>query len=270
MFLHADIKAADLPTKTLVLTYDDGPGQQTTELGRYLGSEKIPATFFVIGQHAENQIHTLLSLSRAGHTIGNHTFSHPGLVTWAETGGDVVGEIARTDDIIREFAGNSPIFFRAPYGNWRQIDPSTQADMPHSIVAQQLNRSGRFCSYIGPVNWDVSAEDFAFWRREASPEEAAEAYLREIQAKGRGIVLMHDSSDDPAIARRNRTLELTMLLVPQLKRGGYLFVPLHAVPHVKRLLNTRSRGKRHVVAPGPHHGRNDHPQSQGRDASLAR
>jgi peptidoglycan/xylan/chitin deacetylase (PgdA/CDA1 family) len=268
MFLHADIKGVALPAKTLVLTYDDGPGPQTADLGHYLRGEKISATFFVIGQHAENQLQTLGSLTRAGHTVGNHTFSHPGLVSLIQTGGDVAREIARTDEIIREFA-DPPIFFRAPYGNWRQIDPSTQADMPHSIVAKELNRSGQFTHYLGPVNWDISAEDFAFWRRGASAEEAAEAYCREIQSAGRGIVLMHDSSDDPAIARHNRTLDLTMLLVPWLKRRGYSFVSLEAIPQVKRMLNTQSGDKRHVVAPGTHYGCDDHPQSQGRDASLA-
>src|SRR6266699_1961532 len=50
-----------------------------------------------------------------GHTIGNHTYSHPGLVALAEAGGDVVGEIARTDALIREHTSGKPIFFRAPY-----------------------------------------------------------------------------------------------------------------------------------------------------------
>jgi len=252
MFFDADIKGLDLPTKTLVLTYDDGPGPQTAELGRYLYGEGIAATFFVIGRHAEEWPESLAQLARHGHTIGNHTYSHPGLVSVAEAGEDVVSELARTDAIIRDFANKRPVCFRAPYGNWRQINPSKNADHTQSIVAQRLNHSGQFYDYIGPVNWDISAEDFAFWRRGAAAAEAAEAYRREIDAVGRGIVLLHDSSDDPTIARRNRTLELTMLLVPALKRQGYRFVPIHELPQVRRICGTRSREKKHVGARDAH------------------
>src|SRR5207302_5989283 len=96
MFLHADIKGNDLPRKTLCLTYDDGPGEssddgvgpQTKALGEYLFREGISATFFVIGLHAERHPHVLRSLVRHSHTIGNHTYSHPGLVALVEAGGD--------------------------------------------------------------------------------------------------------------------------------------------------------------------------------------
>src|SRR5438067_7482420 len=104
MFLDTDIKGADLPARTLALTYDDGPGPRTAELGQYLCREGIRATFFVIGRHAEERPETLAALARDGHTIGNHTYSHPGLVALAEMDGDVVAEIGRTDAIVRDFA----------------------------------------------------------------------------------------------------------------------------------------------------------------------
>ncbi len=235
MFLHADIKGNDLPAKTLCLTYDDGPGPQTEELGEYLNREGISATFFVVGRHAEKYPHVLRSLARQGHTIGNHTYSHPGLVALAESGGDIIGEIAADRcDHPRVERRKAEIFSR-PYGNWRQIDPETAADKGVSIVANTLNASGRFDHYVGPVNWDISAEDFAFWRRGDSAEEAANAYLKLIEQIGRGIVLMHDSSDEEIVRRQNRALELTMLLVPELKRRGYRFVSLAELPQVKAL-----------------------------------
>jgi len=242
MFLDADIKGADLPPRVLSLTYDDGPGPRTAELSQYLRAEGIAATFFVIGGHAELWSKTLAQLHRDGHLIGNHTYSHLGLVALVEADGDGVGELARTDKIIRNFADGGPIFFRAPYGSWRQVDPASGTDHRQSIVAQQLNRCVLLRDYIGPVNWDISAEDFAFWRRGASAGEAAQAYLHEIETTGRGIVLLHDSSEDPAIARQNRTLELMTLLVPELRRRGYRFVPLGKLPAVKRILATRRIG----------------------------
>jgi peptidoglycan/xylan/chitin deacetylase (PgdA/CDA1 family) len=255
MLFHHDIKGADLPPKTVCLTYDDGPGEtegngpgpHTTELGHYLFQQGIRAAFFVIGQHAEQHRATLRRLHDWGHLIGNHTYSHPGLVALAEAGGDVVGELERTDELIRDYVSNEEVLFRAPYGNWRQASrglsgpgclrtapgclrtSARQADAPYSIVANILTASGRFDDYLGPVNWDITAEDWEFWRRRLSAEECALGYLREIHRVGHGIVLMHDSSEDPDLRCRNRTMQATKLLVPVLKTMSYRFVGLDEV-----------------------------------------
>jgi peptidoglycan/xylan/chitin deacetylase (PgdA/CDA1 family) len=233
MLFDRDLKGADLPPKTLCLTYDDGPGPDTPELGRYLFAEGIRAAFFVIGRHAEERSGVLARLSAWGHCIGNHTYSHPGLVALAEAGGDVVGEVARADELLRQHSPNAPIFLRAPYGNWRQQRPGTKKDRETSIVAEILSGSGKFRDYIGPVNWDISAADYDFWKRGDSAEQCAAAYLEKINHAGRGIVLMHDSSEDPDVRPRNRALHTTRLLVPKLKAEGYRFVSLDDVPQVR-------------------------------------
>ncbi len=233
MFFDHDLKGADLPPQTLCLTYDDGPGPDTWELGHYLFTEGVRATFFVIGRHAEGQDALLAQLRAWGHRIGNHTYSHPGLVPLAESGGDVVGELARTDRLIRPHASDATMVFRAPYGNWRQRQPGTDEDRDTSIVAEVLNRSGRFPDYIGPINWDISAADYDFWKRGDTAEACAAAYLDNVARVGRGIVLMHDSSEKPAVRPRNRALQATWLLVPALKAAGYRFVGLDEVPQVR-------------------------------------
>jgi peptidoglycan/xylan/chitin deacetylase (PgdA/CDA1 family) len=180
-------------------------------------------------------------LYEQGHTLANHTHSHPGLVALAETDGDVAGELTRTDALIRPFLRSDAVLFRAPYGNWRQIDPVTGRDRSVSIVAQQLSADARFANHLGPINWDITAEDFSFWERGASADEAAEAYLAEIEQVGRGIVLMHDSSDDAVMRRGNRTLELMQLLVPALRRRGYTFCPIEEIPGLRASISTSIR-----------------------------
>lgn len=233
MFSHQDLKGADLPPGTLCLTYDDGPGPQTHELGRYLHTEGIAATFFVIGRHAEGRSDLLAQLRAWGHQIGNHTYHHPGLVALAESGEDVIGEIARTDALLQPHSSDGIRFFRAPYGNWRQKQPGTDDDQAPSIVAEILNRSGRFANYVGPINWDISAADYDYWKRAACAEECARAYLEKIRRLRRGIVLMHDSSEDSAVQPYNRAFEATRLLVPAVRAQGYRFVRLDEVPQVR-------------------------------------
>jgi peptidoglycan/xylan/chitin deacetylase (PgdA/CDA1 family) len=241
MFFHADIKGDALPHRTVCLTYDDGPGAtvghgpgpRTAELAAYLSERGIAATFFVIGRHAERHRRILGRLRDGGHLIGNHTYSHPGLVSLALSGGDVIGEIARTDEIIGPYIDPDVRFFRAPYGNWRETDPSAGgADKPTSVVADILNGDRRLRPYVGPINWDISGEDYDFWRRRLTAEACARTYLERIRRAGRGIILMHDSSDDVEIRGWNRTYQATRLIVPALEAEGYRFVRLDAIPQV--------------------------------------
>ncbi len=249
MFFDRDIKGDLLPRRTLCLTYDDGPGvppragsdgPDTRELGRYLHAEGIGATFFAVGLHAEGHGDLLRQLRQWGHLVGNHTWSHPGLVALALSGGDVVGEVERADAVLGE-NGREQIFLRAPYGNWRETEGPGGRDKPVSLVAGLLNASGRFPSHVGPVNWDVCAEDWKCWQQGLSAKEAARRYLEQVEHRGRGIVLMHDSSEEAAVRPRNRTVQMTKLLVPVLKRRGYRFVRLDEVPQVRSAARVTSQ-----------------------------
>jgi peptidoglycan/xylan/chitin deacetylase (PgdA/CDA1 family) len=235
MLLDQDIKGDDLPLGTLCLTYDDGPGPHSDQLGRYLAAESISAAFFVVGKHVEQRSEIVRRLSEAGHIIGNHTYSHPGLVTLAKAGGDVVAELARADAVIRPFVRHGTMFFRPPYGSWREKSrPDGPEDAPTSIVAEKLRAGGLFADFVGPIKWDIVGEDWECWRQGLSVEEVARRHIDAVEKFGRGIVLMHDYCEDAAMQRRNRTMEMTRLLIPELKSRGYRFVSLDAVPQVRK------------------------------------
>ncbi len=232
MLFDQGLFGSSLPPRTICLTYDDGPGPETRDLAEYLHSEGIAATFFVVGQAAERQPELLHEIRRWGHLIGNHTYSHAGLVDLASAGGDVVEEVARADAVIRPFV-SGPVLLRPPYGSWRRkTRPDGPEDWPTSLVAERLRGSGRFPHYVGPVMWDICAEDWECWCRGVPVEETARRHLEAVEQASRGIVLLHDSSEDPMLRPRNRAGALTMLLVPMLKARGYRFVPPSDVAEV--------------------------------------
>jgi peptidoglycan/xylan/chitin deacetylase (PgdA/CDA1 family) len=235
MIDECPLYGADLPPKTLCLTFDDGPGESTAELGQFLHQEGIQGTFFVIGQYAEGRRDILEQLVQERHIVANHTYTHPGLADLMNRGGDPVDELVRTDRIIDSFCWNGVKLFRPPYGNWRPAGASISRSNP--ALAARLNSHPKLAAYIGPIHWDVSAEDFTFWQRGARPEKCYDAYLRTIERFKRGIVLMHDGSDNAAARRNNRTLELVRLLAPELKSRGYAFVPITDLPQIKSRIN---------------------------------
>jgi len=236
MFFEFEIVGDRLPPGVLSLTFDDGPGRtrnadgpgpRTAELGAYLRSLGVPATFFAVGEFAAKSPDILESLERDGHLVANHTRDHPSLPAFVARGGDVVGQLAETDEAIRDHVEGPVTFFRPPYGDWRLKGQA------RSNVAESLNRSTLAGRCVGPIGWDIDAGDVGFWRDDRPAEECARAYLEAVERVGRGIVLMHDNTADiPEIRDRNRALELVRSVVPELLNRGRRFIRLDEVPQV--------------------------------------
>jgi peptidoglycan/xylan/chitin deacetylase (PgdA/CDA1 family) len=237
MFFELNIVGDRLPPGVLCFTYDDGPGQseggeddpgpRTAELGAFLHSEGVPATFFAVGKSASVFGDILAGLKSHVHLVANHTFDHPSLPAFVAKGGDALGQLGRTDLAIRDHVEGRVTFFRPPYGDWRLRGQA------RSNVAAHLNRSATARSHVGPIGWDIDAGDVGYWRDGRPVEECAQAYLEAIERAGRGIVLMHDSTADIVeIRQRNRALRLARVLVPELRRRGYRFARLDAIPQV--------------------------------------
>jgi peptidoglycan/xylan/chitin deacetylase (PgdA/CDA1 family) len=237
MFHNSDIVADGLPPGTLCLTYDDGPGEaetsrdgpgpRTAELGAFLASQGVAATFFAVGKFAATSGAILARLLSLGHLVANHTFDHPSLPAFVARGGDVIDQLARTNLAIGPYDQGPLTFFRAPYGDWRL------RGQPLSNVARVLNRSALSSSFVGPIGWDIDAGDVGFWRDGRSADDCGLAYLEAIQSAGRGIILMHDSTADiDEIRTRNQALALAQWLVPRLRRRGFRFVRLDEIPQV--------------------------------------
>ena len=211
-----------LPAKTLCLTFDDGPWTQTDELGAFLHSSSVPATFFVLGTYARRRPNTLKNLRALGHEVGNHAESHVRLTELPV--GEAIAIVVSGQELIASILGECT-FFRPPFGAW-----SAQ-------LSAQANWTDELATCIGPVKWDISGKDWSYWDQELPVSECARRYLAKIEKVQRGIVLMHDGCDDPdQRPDQNKCLELTKALVPELSSRGYRFVALDKVPEIMAAL----------------------------------
>jgi peptidoglycan/xylan/chitin deacetylase (PgdA/CDA1 family) len=215
-------------SKTLALTYDDGPGPHTVEIAEYLSTKRVRATFFVVGKCVRERPDVIRKVISLGHAIGNHTDSHQSLPNLASQPERLVEEVLACDREIRELVGAGRYMFRAPGGAW---------DLQ---IANVLNGNHELRKYVGPVNWDIDSADYDVGRRSPhAPEDPVyrlerceENYLEKIRKAESGIVLLHDwcandGDEGEAMRQNNRTLELTKWLVPQL--GDFNFVLLDQV-----------------------------------------
>ena len=99
------------------LTIDDGPDPRCTPLYLDMLDEyEAAATFFVIGRRCAEHPGVCRDILRRGHTVGNHTWSHPAGLWWALPPWSVRREVVLGQAAIRAACGISPRFFRSPAG----------------------------------------------------------------------------------------------------------------------------------------------------------
>jgi peptidoglycan/xylan/chitin deacetylase (PgdA/CDA1 family) len=121
----------------MLLTFDDGPSTQTTELIlKFLSNEKIKALFFCVGKNAEYAKDLFRNLISEGHTIGNHSFNHKNLI-WSRKA-QVRREIESFNDLIKNEFNYKVNYFRPPYGRFDFRTQKIVSDLNMKMVLWSL------------------------------------------------------------------------------------------------------------------------------------
>jgi len=103
----------------MLLTLDDGPHPDTTPaLLDLLDRHGVKAVFFVIGDRVKQWPELAREIVRRGHTIGNHSETHPSGRFWILGPRGTWREVAGCQQTLREITGESPQWFRAPVGHY--------------------------------------------------------------------------------------------------------------------------------------------------------
>lgn len=154
--------------RRVALTFDDGPASPFTEqILDILRDRRVPATFFVCGQNVDRHPEIVRRIRAEGHTIGNHTYSHPFLYFRGRE--KIRQEIGRTQDSVERVIGERPGLFRPPYGaRWFGLYP---------VLRERGMRA---------VLWSDTGYD---WKLDAAG--AARAVLSRV-APG-AVILLHDN-----------------------------------------------------------------------------
>jgi peptidoglycan/xylan/chitin deacetylase (PgdA/CDA1 family) len=105
------------PGRTLWLTIDDGPNPRTTpQILALLEKYGARATFFLIGTKVAEYPELTRMIFNAGHSIGNHTQTHPAFSFWRLGPAAIAREIDRFESTLASLGLHAPIWFRAPAG----------------------------------------------------------------------------------------------------------------------------------------------------------
>jgi peptidoglycan-N-acetylglucosamine deacetylase len=193
--------------RQLALTYDDGPNDpHTLRLVEVLARHQVRATFFLIGRYVQQRPEIVREIAKAGHAIGNHTFTHPLLIfkSQAEIRRELIDCRSALHDALGEgFTGKAANLFRPPFGGRR---PAVLR------IARELG--------LQPIMWNVTGYD---WN--APPSAVIE---RKVfgQIRGGDVILLHDGGHKQIGADRSQTVIATDNLIARLKSTGNEFVTI--------------------------------------------
>lgn len=175
--------------KLVALTFDDGPYTPVTSkildtLEKYNGK----ATFFVVGDRAENYCRVLKRASDMGCEIGSHTYSHVNLANLSVP--KMQMEIEKSCNAISEITGKKVKIIRPPEG---ATNESVKANIGMPMVM-----------------WSVDSRDWDYRNADKDYKSVMDNVF------DGSIVLMHDLYPE--------TADAVARIVPELAKQGYKFV----------------------------------------------
>ncbi|MDN3020224.1 polysaccharide deacetylase family protein [Paenibacillus sp. BSR1-1] len=100
--------------KVVALTFDDGPTKNVEQILPLLKKYNAKATFFLIGNEIEKSPEEAAMIVKAGHQVGNHTYSHNRMIFKSPS--YIKDEIEKTDRLLRKAGYKGEIDFRPPNG----------------------------------------------------------------------------------------------------------------------------------------------------------
>ena len=222
-----EIFGYDLPPKSIVLTFDDGPHPRyTDQILAILKKYNAKAFFFDVGRNlgAVNQSDVKLSSNsnvskrvlEAGHLLANHSYSHPDLTKLSLA--ERAKEIENTSQLLEKLTGSKTTLFRPPYG------------AKNPTILKEVESLG-----MKSILWTLDSMDWA----DPIPESVAQRVLAQVNVAKKGILLMHDIHNQGVVALPRILEELSKQGYSFLILQGDQFVPSSPAPVAS---NARSSG----------------------------
>jgi peptidoglycan/xylan/chitin deacetylase (PgdA/CDA1 family) len=189
--LAPNVRRAEGETSRVALTFDDGPfGDETDRLLDRLDEAGVKASFFLVGRRARAHPALVRRIRSAGHTLGNHTLTHP--KRWSVmTRKGVLDEVAGAQSAIADACGDAPRWFRPPVGH-------KNFHLGEALLAHGLAQ----------VTWSLRSFDTLLRDRDRVTRRVLP------RARGGDIILLHEG-----LAGRGRGDPLAPETLPPLLEG---------------------------------------------------
>lgn len=185
------------PHDAIALTIDDGPDPlYSAQVLDLLRRNRVQATFSLVGEHAHAYPDLVRRIAGEGHSICNHTMTHPQPFS-RRAPGLIARQITDAQSAIVEAGAKPPTLFRSPGGDWSPDVVAATAEL-----------------HMTALDWDVDPRD---WSRPGTSAVTA----RLLAARPGDILLCHDGGGN-----RAQTVAALRIVLPTLRSRGLDFVAL--------------------------------------------
>lgn len=205
--------------RAVTLTFDDGPNPHATpQILDILKRENCKATFFLIGQRAEEYPEIVRRILAEGHAIGGHTHKHGG-----DDGCAAWHEFELGNESLERISGTPIRYVRVPQFKYRKKDGGIlrTAELLEGPLAQKIS-SGE----LSVIDCSLDSWDWISW----IPGWALSLMVT-LRLHAGAIICMHDGSqkDGDLETRAQRTVQILPELIRSIKAGGYEIVNLSEI-----------------------------------------
>lgn len=169
-------------SKTVYLTFDDGPSSNTYDILYILEKHHIKATFFMSGGKTEQSREQMAAVAEAGHSIGVHSFSHSAEEIYSSVE-NFLADFYETYKLIYDAIGVMPTIYRLPDGGSDEI---------RTEIRNELSRRG-----FTEMPYNAETNDRAQGSTWQSVYDTSLDNVHKNSDADRASVLhFHDSADD--------------------------------------------------------------------------
>ncbi|HSN69464.1 MAG TPA: polysaccharide deacetylase family protein [Thermoanaerobaculia bacterium] len=222
----------------IVLSFDAGSSSRgTAEILDVLRAHDVRTTVFLTGEFIEREPDLVRRIVAEGHEVGNHTWSHPHLTTFARNRNQTtlrhvtrdyfLDQLRRTEEAFVRVAGRRMApYWRAPFGEENSEIRGWAEEAGYLHVGWTRGRR----SNLDALDWVSDPDSPIYYDPQALTRRLMKFGEANNTTLNGGIVLMHLGSDREAAQRLDRALPeliaglraqgLTLVSVSEMRRGG--------------------------------------------------
>lgn len=184
--------------KKIYLTFDAGfENGNTPAILDALKKNDVKATFFLVGNYIKTSPDLVKRMVDEGHTVGNHTFSHPDMSKISDME-SFKKEISKLEEMYKETTGQDmQKYYRPPQGKYNEENLKHAHELGYKTVF-----------------WSLAYVD---WLTDKQPTKE-HAFEKLSRIHPGAVVLLHSTSKTNA--------EILDELINKWKAEGYIFAPI--------------------------------------------
>lgn len=218
------VNSNNLSAKTIYLTFDDGPSDNTINILEILNKYDISATFFVTGPSYKLKNDLLKQIINEGHSIYIHSYNHIYSQIY-NSKEDYLSDFFSCYNWINKVTNTTPVLYRFPGGSSNTI---ANKSLIQEIIISLENNGFKH------VDWNVDSKDSKY---NNDTDKIINTTINDIKQNESNkiynqIILFHDN------IKKIGTIKALSIIIEYCLSKGYQFKSLTSdsplIQHVKK------------------------------------